>query len=372
MSRLERGDRPPTLSALTTLAPRLGVTVDYLQTGEVVPPEARRELRVADAELELRLGGDAAKAEAVLRQEVDEPVTEHALVARAQAGLGLIAARRGDYAAAARLFEAALARGHLPPELRPDVYESLADCYVTGGRPFVAVHLLERCLDEVRERALADVALQVRFGMCLAAAQSALGATDLARVALAEATEAARAPLAAQARTRVWWARAGRAWDAGDTESALMLMRRASGLLEAGEDALRLGRAHLAAGRLLNLDERYEEADPHLHEPEHERRAERHHEREEHDVGGRRAANREELRVPSEQVQERLRECETGGREQMCAPDCRDAQPRRRRRVREPDACDGHRGSIPRSRDAVAVPIASQWQSTRLSPAQRP
>jgi len=67
-----------------------------------------------------------------------------------------------------------------------------------------------------------------------------------------------------QARTRAWWAQAAKAWEAGETASALMLMRRASGFADAGEDALRLARAHLSGGRLLNLDERFEEADVHL------------------------------------------------------------------------------------------------------------
>jgi transcriptional regulator with XRE-family HTH domain len=264
LSRIERGDRPATLKALTIIAPRLGVTVDYLQTGEVVPPEARRELRVADAELELRLGRDYAKAERVFREEVDADVTEPALVARAQAGLGLLAFRRGENEKAARFLEAATTSGHMPQETRPDLYETLARCYVADGRTLVAIRLLERCLAEAKERAPDDAALQARFWTYLAAAQSALGATDLARRALDEATEAARGKLPPQARTRAWWVKAVNAWNEGHSDSGLMLMRRAIGLLEAGEDTLQLARAHMVAGRMLNLDERHREADDHL------------------------------------------------------------------------------------------------------------
>ena len=52
----------------------------------------------------------------------------------------------------------AKAHFHLPPEARPDLYETLARCYVAGGRTFIAIRLLESCLDEVKERAPDDAA----------------------------------------------------------------------------------------------------------------------------------------------------------------------------------------------------------------------
>jgi tetratricopeptide (TPR) repeat protein len=58
------------------------------------------------------------------------------------------------------------------------------------------------------------------------------------------------------------------AWNEGDSETALWLMRRTIGLLEAGEDALQLARAHMVAGRMLNLDEQHDEADDHLERAE--------------------------------------------------------------------------------------------------------
>jgi tetratricopeptide (TPR) repeat protein len=167
-----------------------------------------------------------------------------------------------------RLLEAATDSGYLPPEARPDLYETLARCYVANGRTLAAIHLLERCLAEARERAPDDAALRARFGTYLAAAHSALGATDLARRALNQATEAARGKLPPQARTRAWWVEAVNAWNDGDSENALILMRRTIGMLEAGEDTLQLARAHMVAGRMLNLDERHDEADDHLERAE--------------------------------------------------------------------------------------------------------
>src|SRR5919197_3173795 len=58
ISRIEHGDRDPSLKVMRILARRLGVSLEELETGRRVTAEADRELRVSDAELALRLGGD--------------------------------------------------------------------------------------------------------------------------------------------------------------------------------------------------------------------------------------------------------------------------------------------------------------------------
>src|SRR5437870_6414310 len=58
LSRIEAGQRAPSLKALRLVARKLGVSPEYLETGNRVPRAAERELRLADAELELRTGGD--------------------------------------------------------------------------------------------------------------------------------------------------------------------------------------------------------------------------------------------------------------------------------------------------------------------------
>jgi transcriptional regulator with XRE-family HTH domain len=264
LSRIENGVRKPSLKTLRLLAPKLGVSVEYLETGDPITPAVRRELRLHDAELELRLGRDLPKAETVFRDEIDADVTEPALLARAQAGLGLLAARRGDNDDAIVLLEAATESGHPRPEARPDLYETLARCYVTAERTYAAIWLFRQCLDEVRERAPDDAALEARFATYLAAAHARIGQAQAARDALAVATKAARAMQTPQARTQVYWVEGVTAWTEGRSETGLMYLRRAIGLLEAGDDALQLARAHMIAGRMLNLEERYEEAADHL------------------------------------------------------------------------------------------------------------
>ena len=260
ISRIEAGDRKPSLRSIRALARRLGVSAHYLETGEPVPPDDERELAVSDAELELRLGRDLAKAEAVFRAELAEEPTERALTARAEAGLGLLAARRGDADEAVRLLEAAIGSGHLPPEARPDLYETLGRLYTSHGRASTAIELFERCLADVPD----DAALRVRFGTYLAAAYSTMGAIEAARRVLDEASDAVEAVPVPQARTLVYWVRAFNEWKAGRSLTALTYMRRAIGLLESGEDGLQTARAHLVAAQMLTLDGRYRQAGEHL------------------------------------------------------------------------------------------------------------
>src|SRR5215210_9596299 len=55
ISRIEAGARTPSVKALRKLAQKLGVSVEYLETGRDIREVDDRELRLADAELELRL-----------------------------------------------------------------------------------------------------------------------------------------------------------------------------------------------------------------------------------------------------------------------------------------------------------------------------
>src|SRR2546422_2688086 len=62
ISRIENGGRKPSLKAMRHLAQRLGVDLEYLETGDPIPSLARLELQLSDAELALRLG-DPGEAE---------------------------------------------------------------------------------------------------------------------------------------------------------------------------------------------------------------------------------------------------------------------------------------------------------------------
>src|SRR3954470_8926846 len=72
ISRIEAGARTPSVKALRMLAAKLGVSVEYLETGRDLRDTDERELRIADAELELRLAENVEAAESKLKAIVEE------------------------------------------------------------------------------------------------------------------------------------------------------------------------------------------------------------------------------------------------------------------------------------------------------------
>src|SRR5213592_3621120 len=72
ISRIEAGARTPSVKALRKLFQKLGVSVEYLETGRDIRDVDDRELRLTDAELELRLEGDTREAEQKLEKLLDE------------------------------------------------------------------------------------------------------------------------------------------------------------------------------------------------------------------------------------------------------------------------------------------------------------
>src|SRR5438309_11600000 len=75
ISRIEAGARMPSVKALRKLSQKLGVSVEYLETGRDIRDVDDRELRLADAELELRLADDISAAEQKLEQILAEAVS---------------------------------------------------------------------------------------------------------------------------------------------------------------------------------------------------------------------------------------------------------------------------------------------------------
>src|SRR6266436_6021591 len=97
ISRIEAGARRPSVKALRQLARKLSVSVEYLETGSDLREVDERELRLADAELELRLANNPANAEEKLRTILDEAVAagDTAGALRANVALGLVASQTG-------------------------------------------------------------------------------------------------------------------------------------------------------------------------------------------------------------------------------------------------------------------------------------
>jgi len=136
ISRIEGSARRPSVKALRALAPKLGVTVEYLETGSEIRKTDERELRLADAELTLRLDVEPERA-----RHTFESVLADALAAgdersatRARIGLGLVAHQLGRYGAAITHLEEAIESGALAPALRPDVFGILGRSYCRRPR----------------------------------------------------------------------------------------------------------------------------------------------------------------------------------------------------------------------------------------------
>ena len=151
LSRIEAGQRAPSLKALRIVARKLGVTVEHLETGSPVSIANVRELRALEAELRLRLDEDPSGAERIFRELVDAARAEGevTLEVRARAGVGLALARRGELREAVFHLELALSSDSVSPLGRPDVYETLSRCYLASSAPHAAVKLLEECIREV-------------------------------------------------------------------------------------------------------------------------------------------------------------------------------------------------------------------------------
>src|ERR671936_815521 len=154
ISRIEAGARTPSVKALRMLARKLGVSGEYLETGRDLRDTDERELRIADAELELRLAEDVDAAEAKLQAILDEAAQagDATSAARARIALGLAAAHRGNHLDAVERLEAALEDQPVPVVARPDVYATLGQSYAALGAPERAVRLFERCLEEVDDK----------------------------------------------------------------------------------------------------------------------------------------------------------------------------------------------------------------------------
>ena len=266
ISRIEAGARTPSVKALRVLARRLGVSVEYLETGRDLAATEDRELRLRDAELQLRLSEDVSEAERLLADlaEEAEAAGDTVVLPRVRAALGLAAEQRGDHRAAIRHLEQALADEALSVLDAWDAYRTLGRAYAAAGTPAEAVALFERCLDELARIAPDDDVAYVRVATFLSYALSDAGDLDGARETVAAALRRATGAADHLTRVRLYWSYARIALNEQKPRVALEHLRRAVALLEATEDTRELGRAHLFWAEILTFDDRPDEAEAHL------------------------------------------------------------------------------------------------------------
>jgi transcriptional regulator with XRE-family HTH domain len=250
ISRIEAGARTPSVKALRKLSQKLGVSVEYLETGRDIREVDDRELRIADAELELRLSDDFAGAEAKLDQILGEAIQagDTTSAVRTRTALGLASAQRGNHLEAVERLEAAVADGNAPPpHLRPDLYTTLGQSYAALGAPDRAVRIFEDCLARVRTEAAQDVAVYIRYATFLSYALTDAGDLEQAAEVVQEALGRADDQTDPYTRVRLYWSLARLSVLEGHSAEALDYIRNAISLLKATDDTLTLARAYLLA-----------------------------------------------------------------------------------------------------------------------------
>lgn len=266
LSHIENGKRRPSVRALRLLAPKLGVSVEYLERGF---DTEELERRLVDAEIELRLD-DSSAAAARFREIVEAARArgDAERLQRAQIGLGLAAANEGRHGAAVAELEAALGLRRPPVGERPDLYAVLGRCYAATGEGSRAVVLFRRCLEEIERADPVDDALFIRFATYLSYALTDIGDRTGASLVLARAMERIENVPDFSTQARVTWSLARLYGVQGPPELAFSYYRRTIALLETTDEHLYLGRACEAYASALLDDGRYEEVRPYLERAE--------------------------------------------------------------------------------------------------------
>jgi tetratricopeptide (TPR) repeat protein len=238
ISRLEAGERIPSLQVVRELARRLGVSEHWLAHGEERQDPESADALLRDANLALRL--DDIETARELFERVASMSVEPAHRARAHAGLGQVAFREGDARGAIELIEPSLDAELERSEA--SLVDTLARAYARVGESEEAIALLRRALARAEE--VNDPHDRLRFGVLLANAyidESRFSdATELLAAFLTDLRN--MDPLS---RARVYWSQSRLHTMRNESDSAARFARRALDLLEATEDTYYHARAHL-------------------------------------------------------------------------------------------------------------------------------
>jgi transcriptional regulator with XRE-family HTH domain len=224
ISRIESGDRIPSLQLLRELGRRLGVSEDYLATGAA--DRGGRGAELAQAEVALRLD-ELDASEGLFEQILGSAVTD-AEKAEAHAGLGQLASRRGYPREAIKFLEQA--RGMTDRMKRAAVAEALGRAY------------FQAALDEADARQ--DDIETMRFAVLLASALIDTGNLGRAEELLGRALALGDKSQDPLVRARLYWSQSRLHAERNDQDTAADYARRALEILLLTEDTYRTARGH--------------------------------------------------------------------------------------------------------------------------------
>lgn len=245
VSRIEAGARTPSYQILREFGRRLGVTADYLATGDegILASDP-----LIEAEIALRLGEPDHAAEIYgrgLRESADERTN-----VRADAGLGHVALARGDTHEAVERLKRALASDALPFREAASAAEGLGRTYCLQGQLGEAFAVFERFLERARERR--DRFETSRFGLLLANAYLDSGNVTAAEQTLGDALAGAEEILDPAARASLYWSQSRQYRAEAKPELAAEYAQLAVATLRSSEHATAAARAMLLQAQLEN------------------------------------------------------------------------------------------------------------------------
>ena len=238
ISRIESGDRIPSLQLLRELGRRLGVTEDYLATGAASRDEGAAVL--VEAEVELRLG-NLEEAERIYGAAL-EGSPNSAVRGGALAGLGQVSFRRGKPRESIEYFEAALGTFGDGEPAHPELADSLGRAYAMVGELESAIGVFERCLTHAEQRD--DLLLTIQFSVLLGHTLIDSGNLGRAEELLGRALALGRNSSNPSVLAHLCWTQSRLHAERGEPETAARYARRALEILRLTEDTLRIARAH--------------------------------------------------------------------------------------------------------------------------------
>lgn len=236
ISRIEAGERVPSLQILRELARRIGVSESFLRTGREATVAGSSAL--LDAEIALRLGDvDAART---LYEQVLDDATSGTVRSEALEGLGNIATHQGEFRRAIELLEQALALAEGRLERRARLCESLGRAYATAGELAPAIAMFRDCL----RRFEADPLQYIRFACLLSYALTDTGEFGEAERVVANALEVGREVKDPYARSRLYWSQSRLLLEGGRSDLAERYAIKTLETLRVTEDVYALGHAY--------------------------------------------------------------------------------------------------------------------------------
>jgi tetratricopeptide (TPR) repeat protein len=238
ISRIESGDRIPSLQLLRELGRRLNVSEDFLATGSDMPQE--RNAGLVEAEIALRLL-EVDDAERLFTTALDHARDERSR-AEALAGLGQVSFRRGDPRRAIEQFEKALEHFATDVANHPELADTLGRAYAMVGELESAIGVFERCLDDAERRQ--DTLATIQFGVLLASALIDSGNLGRAEEVLGKVLALAKDSRNPSVLAHLYWSQSRLHAQRNDPDTAARYARRALEILRLTEDTYRTARAH--------------------------------------------------------------------------------------------------------------------------------